>query len=67
MPIVSRIDATPDDAPSECRVGQVRCAEPSKVTPTGGTATTAAYFKSGSATSADTFTVGQADTNGNAA
>jgi hypothetical protein len=51
----------------DSRLGNGAAVQTIKVTPTGGTDTTVAYFKSGSATSTDTFTIGQADANGNAA
>ena len=50
----------------DSRLGNGAAVQTIKVTPTGGTDTTVAYFKSGSATSTDTFTIGQADANGNA-
>jgi hypothetical protein len=50
----------------DSRLGKGAAVQTIKVTPTGGTDTTVAYFKSGSATSTDTFTIGPADPNGNA-
>src|SRR4051794_16668861 len=51
----------------DSRLGNGAAVQTIKITPAGGTDTTVAYFKSGSATSTDTFTIGQADANGNAA
>jgi hypothetical protein len=50
----------------DSRFGDGAAVQTIKVTPNGGSDTTVAYFKSGSLTSADTFTIGQADANGNA-
>ena len=50
----------------DSRLGNGAAVQTIKVTASGGTDTTVAYFKSGSATSTDTFTIGQADANGNA-
>ena len=50
----------------DSRLGNGAAVQTIKITPTGGTDTTVAYFKTGSATSKDTFTIGQADANGNA-
>jgi hypothetical protein len=50
----------------DARFGDGAAVQTIKVTSTGGTDTTVAYFKGGSLTSTDTFTIGQADANGNA-